>query len=270
MPREDPASPLKRLLMTGIVPPAAWTLIQLLGMSWRFRETDREHLDGALADPRPTILAFLHGRTFTMLRHVARMGGWVSMCSKSLDGEAMARVEERLGLDVVRGSSGRDGLQAIQEMIRRVRRTDGPGAALAVDGSARSPRPRPGGRHPPGALDRRHHPPPHRRRPPRTHPPPLLGPRPHPPAVRPRRRRLRRADRAPGEARCAPGPSHAARSGRAPRRSSGNRRQIGRTRRQRARSSTARRAVGGRAVALFQGEARPALARAHRLLKDFG
>ena len=139
MPDERPASPLKRFLMTGIVPPAAWTLIQLLGMSWRFRETDREYLDGALADPRPTILAFLHGRTFTMLRHVARMGGWVSMCSKSLDGEAMARVEERLGLDVVRGSSGRDGLQAIQEMIRRVRRTDGPGAALAVDGS-RGPR----------------------------------------------------------------------------------------------------------------------------------
>ncbi len=139
MPNEDRASPLKRFLMTGVVPPAATALIRLLGMSWRFRETGREHLDAALADPRPTILAFLHGRTFVMFRHVARIGGWVSMCSKSLDGEAMARVEERLGLDVVRGSSGRDGLQAIQEMIRRVRRTTGPGAAIAVDGS-RGPR----------------------------------------------------------------------------------------------------------------------------------
>jgi lysophospholipid acyltransferase (LPLAT)-like uncharacterized protein len=139
MSKEDRASPLKRFLMTGVVPPVALAVIHLLGMTWRFRETGRQHLDGALADARPTILAFLHGRTFVMLRHVARMGGWVSMCSKSLDGEAMARVEERLGLDVVRGSSGRDGLQAIQEMIRRVRRTSGPGAALAVDGS-RGPR----------------------------------------------------------------------------------------------------------------------------------
>ncbi len=61
------------------------------------------------------------------------------MCSKSLDGEAMAKVEERLGLIVVRGSSGRDGLEAVQTMIKLVRSTPGYGAGLAVDGS-RGPR----------------------------------------------------------------------------------------------------------------------------------
>ena len=66
-------------------------------------------------------------------------GKWVTMCSKSLDGEAMARVEEGLGLVVVRGSSGRDGLEAIQQMIQLVRKTPGYGAGLAVDGS-RGPR----------------------------------------------------------------------------------------------------------------------------------
>jgi lysophospholipid acyltransferase (LPLAT)-like uncharacterized protein len=61
------------------------------------------------------------------------------MCSKSLDGDAMTKVEERLGFEVVRGSSGRDGLQAVVEMIRRVRDDAGLGACLAVDGS-RGPR----------------------------------------------------------------------------------------------------------------------------------
>lgn len=127
--------------MLHVVPPLALGLIRLLDWTWRYRETGREHLDRALIDPRPTIVAFLHGRTFAILCHTARASQrpWVSMCSKSLDGEAMARIEESLGLDVVRGSSGRDGLEAIQEMIRRVRASPASGAALAVDGS-RGPR----------------------------------------------------------------------------------------------------------------------------------
>jgi len=131
----------RRLWMLGIVPPLALALIRTLSWTWRRRETGRERFDRALADRRPVILAFLHGRTFALLRHMTRAGNgrWISMCSKSLDGEAMARIEERLGLDVVRGSSGRDGLPAIQEMIRRVRSSSASGAALAVDGS-RGPR----------------------------------------------------------------------------------------------------------------------------------
>jgi len=135
------ASPTKRFLMLRVVPTLALALLRSLHWSWRIRETGREHLDEVVSGPEPAVLAFFHGRTFALLRYFSAMpdARWVSMCSKSLDGEAMAQVEERLGLDVVRGSSGRDGLQAIQEMIRRVRRQPGCGAALAVDGS-RGPR----------------------------------------------------------------------------------------------------------------------------------
>lgn len=134
-------SALRRFLMLHLVPSLALGVIRLLGWSWRYRESGREHLDEVLADDRPAIVGFLHGRTFALVHHMTRPGNghWVSMCSKSLDGEAMARVEERLGLEVVRGSSGRDGLEAVQEMIRRVRRSTTSGAALAVDGS-RGPR----------------------------------------------------------------------------------------------------------------------------------
>jgi hypothetical protein len=68
-----------------------------------------------------------------------KRGRWLSMCSKSLDGDGMARLERWLGFRVIRGSSGHDGLQALVDMIRLMRDEPGLGACLAVDGS-RGPR----------------------------------------------------------------------------------------------------------------------------------
>lgn len=139
--RRSRAGSLRRLLMRHVVPGATLALLRFLDWTWRYRETGREHLERGLASGRPLVGAFLHGRSFALLRFMGRPrnGRWLSMCSKSLDGDAMARVEEALGYEVVRGSSGRDGLQAIVDMIRRVRADPGLGACLAVDGS-RGPR----------------------------------------------------------------------------------------------------------------------------------
>lgn len=141
MTRRSEAGPLRRFLMRRVVPALALALIRGLDLTWRYRETGREHLERALASGRSVSGAFLHGRIFPLLAFMARTqnGRWISMCSKSLDGDAMARIEERLGYEVVRGSSGRDGLEAIVDMIRRVRERPGVGACLAVDGS-RGPR----------------------------------------------------------------------------------------------------------------------------------
>lgn len=139
--RRSQAGWVRRVTLRHLVPTAATQLIRGLDLSWRYSEHDRHHLDGALASPAPVIGAFLHGRIFPLLRFMGRPrnGRWLSMCSKSLDGDAMAKVEENLGFEVIRGSSGRDGLQAVVDMIRRVRDTPGLGACLAVDGS-RGPR----------------------------------------------------------------------------------------------------------------------------------
>lgn len=127
--------------MRWVVPPLALGLIRLLDWSWRYQEFHRERLESCLSSSRPLVAGFLHGRTFALLRSMSRPrnGRWLSMCSKSLDGDAMARIEERLGFEVVRGSSGTDGLQAIVDLIKRVRRDPGLGSCLAVDGS-RGPR----------------------------------------------------------------------------------------------------------------------------------
>ncbi|MEM9593444.1 MAG: lysophospholipid acyltransferase family protein [Acidobacteriota bacterium] len=140
-PKPRQASPLRRLLVLYIAPAVTLAIVRILDWTWRYREIDRPHFDAARGSGKPVVGAFLHGRIFLLLRFMSRPrnGRWLSMCSKSLDGDAMAKVEEALGFEVVRGSSGRDGLQAIVDMIRRVRKDPELGSCLAIDGS-RGPR----------------------------------------------------------------------------------------------------------------------------------
>ncbi len=136
------SGPFQRFLMLHAVPPLGLALIRALGRSWRFRETRPEILEQGLADDRPLVGAFLHGRLFQVLYYMSRRRGagrWLAMCSKSLDGEAMTRIEEALGYRVVRGSSGSGGFEALVEMIRAVRKDPTLSSCLAVDGS-RGPR----------------------------------------------------------------------------------------------------------------------------------
>lgn len=136
-----PPGRLKVALMRHVVPEIAFTLLRALRLTWRIRETGREHYDRSVTGGRAPVIAFLHGRAFMLLDTIRGRNErcWFSMCSQSLDGDAMSRLEERLGFDVVRGSSGGGGLQAIVDIIRAVRDRPGAGACLAVDGS-RGPR----------------------------------------------------------------------------------------------------------------------------------
>ncbi len=132
---------LRRVFMLHVLPAVVLAIIRVVDWTWRYQEIGRPHFDAARASGKPVVGAFLHGRIFLLLRFMSqpRNGRWLSMCSKSLDGDAMTKVEEALGFEVVRGSSSRDGLQAIVDMIRRVRKDPELGSCLAIDGS-RGPR----------------------------------------------------------------------------------------------------------------------------------
>ena len=128
--------PAKRFFMIRLAPTLGLVLIRLLGWSWRFRETRGHILDQANAGDRPIVAAFLHGRSFQLLYHMSRRNvRWLILCSKSLDGEVMARIERALGYQVVRGSSGRGGAEGLVTIIRAVKKDPTLSPVLAVDGS---------------------------------------------------------------------------------------------------------------------------------------
>ena len=129
--------PVKSFIVINIVPTLVLALLRVVGTSWRFRETRGHILQQGLASGRPLVGAFFHGRLFQLLYYMSRTdrGKWLAMCSKSVDGEAMSRIEQALGYQVVRGSSGRGGFEALVEMIRTVRKDPGLSPCIAVDGS---------------------------------------------------------------------------------------------------------------------------------------
>lgn len=96
-----------------------------------------EHEKSVLSRGLPVIYTLWHGRLIlpTMV-HVRE--GMVTMASRSKDGEIIARWLVRHGYVAARGSTGKGGGSALQEMVECVRA--GRTAALTVDGPKGPPR----------------------------------------------------------------------------------------------------------------------------------
>jgi hypothetical protein len=133
--------PLRELLVRRVLPPAFLQLYRGVGATWRYVSHNEDILRSAVFGDRPVVGAFLHARTFQLLRYFSRpeCGRWALMCSQSRDGDAIAYVEQRLGFQVVRGSSGRGGARALVSLIKLLRDSQGMCAGLSIDGS-RGPR----------------------------------------------------------------------------------------------------------------------------------
>jgi lysophospholipid acyltransferase (LPLAT)-like uncharacterized protein len=134
-------SSLRELLVRRVLPPIVLRLYRGLGRSWRYVTHHPERFAAARASQRPLVGAFLHARTFQLLSYFSRpeQGEWVLMCSKSRDGDAMAYIEQRLGFQVVRGSSGQGGARALVSLIKLQRSQPKLATGLSIDGS-RGPR----------------------------------------------------------------------------------------------------------------------------------
>ncbi len=96
-----------------------------------------EHETSLLARRVPIAYTLWHGRLILpAMIHVRE--GMVTMASRSKDGELIARWLVRHGYIAARGSTGKGGGTALQQMIARVRA--GHTAALTVDGPKGPPR----------------------------------------------------------------------------------------------------------------------------------
>lgn len=135
------AKPIQGFVMRKFLPGLTTGLYKRLGASWKYVEHGAERFESALADEPTLAAAFFHARTFQFLHYVSRpgRGRWVLMCSQSRDGDLMAKVEEGMGCEVVRGSTGGGGARALVDMIQRLKRDRDLSTCLAVDAS-RGPR----------------------------------------------------------------------------------------------------------------------------------
>lgn len=111
-------------------------LIALIGCTLRVRFHWEEGSIGSLDNVHPGIYPFWHSCVFPAA-WIFRNRKLAVMTSRSLDGEYIARVIQRLGFVPIRGSSSRGGQRALLEMQTYV--DSGMGAAFTIDGP-RGPR----------------------------------------------------------------------------------------------------------------------------------
>ena len=133
MERGTTASPSASRYARLLAVPA---LIALIGCTLRVSFNWEEGSIGSLDNVHPGIYPFWHRCVFPSA-WIFRKRKLAVMTSRSLDGEYIARVIERLGFVPIRGSSSRGGQRALLEMQTYV--SSGMGAAFTIDGP-RGPR----------------------------------------------------------------------------------------------------------------------------------
>lgn len=111
-----------------------YRFIRLYSSTFRIQvENEKEWMDH-LRNGGRVVLCTWHQHFFAAIRHFQTYRNFKPslMISRSSDGEIIAGVAERSGWHAVRGSSSRDGREALKEMIRRLSQTRL--AAHIVDG----------------------------------------------------------------------------------------------------------------------------------------
>ena len=92
-------------------------LLRLLSWTWRFREVRGEPWRLLHAERKPFIVAVWHGELLPIC-WLLRGTGMSTMISEHSDGEIIARITERWGYRLVRGSTSQGAGRALLGMIR--------------------------------------------------------------------------------------------------------------------------------------------------------
>jgi len=130
--------PLVRLsagsLAKKILIPSLYLLLNAYFLTIRYSVENEETFLGVLRDGRKVIIPLWHQRFFGILNYARNFRDYraLVMISRSRDGDLIAGVVSRLGLEPVRGSSSRGGREALRELLEGLR--DRSLAAHAVDG----------------------------------------------------------------------------------------------------------------------------------------
>jgi lysophospholipid acyltransferase (LPLAT)-like uncharacterized protein len=113
-PSDERRFTLRERLLLWLIANAAYIVIRLLGATWRYEGSGEE--TGWERFPKDGgIFVFWH-HCVLPAAHRFRNQNIAIMTSRSFDGEAIARLIEKMGYQAVRGSSSRGGARALLEM----------------------------------------------------------------------------------------------------------------------------------------------------------
>jgi lysophospholipid acyltransferase (LPLAT)-like uncharacterized protein len=135
------ADPVKSLLKSDLVRRTACALaalwIRLVHVTSRWQVMNDDAPNQLWDDGKPFIVAFWHNRLM-MLSYIWRKGLPMNMLiSQHRDGELIANTIAHLGINSVRGSSSRDGAQALRTLVKALK--NGESIGITPDGP-RGPR----------------------------------------------------------------------------------------------------------------------------------
>ena len=114
------------------LPHLAAAALRLIHLSCRFEIVGEENYRVLLERNDPKIAAFWHF-CYPSILYFFRDQGYLTIISRSRDGELAARMVKRLGYFPFRGSPRKGGAAALKGMISAFR--DGPGGGFVADGS---------------------------------------------------------------------------------------------------------------------------------------
>ncbi len=122
---------LVQRLQIAAIAAVGYPLINLLGLTLRWRVEGMEHVEGIRTAGCQPVMAFWHGRILPATVYFRRRG-IVVMTSENFDGEWIARIIERFGYGTSRGSTSRGGRRAMLQLVRDMQQ--GRAAGFAIDG----------------------------------------------------------------------------------------------------------------------------------------
>jgi lysophospholipid acyltransferase (LPLAT)-like uncharacterized protein len=115
----------------AIVPRLYVWLTRLWFSTCRLTIRDEHYIDEA-QEQGAVIVPFWHYSIFYVFHHLKQYPG-VALVSASRDGEYIARIAERLSFETVRGSSHRQGVQALKKLLQAMKA--GKHVGIVADGS---------------------------------------------------------------------------------------------------------------------------------------
>ncbi len=100
--------------------PLGTLLLRLLALTWRVEVRGESGWRARRAQGQGTVLTLWHGHLLPLTHHLRNLGTLV-LVSEHRDGEIIARILQRLGYGLIRGSSTRGGARAFAEMVRALK-----------------------------------------------------------------------------------------------------------------------------------------------------